>query len=183
MKRATQQAEDAALFRAAIGKVAPLPEQNRMAQPQRVPHWRHATPPAPAIPDTLSDYLSIDTPESFLRNGLCHKTLRRLRRSPIEDSIDLHGDNIEQARMRLQQFLHEARARDLRHVLVIHGKGNHGGVAILKRLARHWLTQRAEVLAYCDALPLSGGSGATLTLLKALYAPQPVQGFSEEIPK
>jgi len=55
-------------------------------------------------------------------------------------------------------------------VLVIHGKGmnSRGGEAVLRRLARHWLTQRPDVLAYCNAPPGDGGSGAALVLLKAI---------------
>jgi len=39
---------------------------------------------------------------------------------------------------------------------------------VLRRLARHWLIQRPEVLAWCDAPPKDGGSGAALVLLKVI---------------
>ncbi len=99
-------------------------------------------------------------------------TLRKLRRGhwPVQDSLDLHGNNSDTARKLLQEFLHEAVQRGLRCVLVIHGKGTNSrdGEAILRKLARHWLAQYPQVLAYCDATPENGGSGAVLLLLKVL---------------
>ena len=98
-------------------------------------------------------------------------TLRKLRRGgwPIQDSLDLHGNNSDAARKLLQEFLHEAVQHELRCVLVIHGKGlnSQNGEAILRKLTRHWLTQHPRVLGYCDALPKEGGSGAVLVLLKS----------------
>jgi DNA-nicking Smr family endonuclease len=34
--------------------------------------------------------------------------------------------------------------------------------------ARHWLTQHAQVLAFCEAPPNAGGGGAARVLLKAM---------------
>jgi len=166
---------DAALFRAAVGEINPLPEQNRI-KTQRPPRKflpRSPTPSAP-LPDTLSDgcFAAENTPDEFLRNGLSRMTLRKLRRGnwPVQDSLDLHGNSSDAARRLLQQFLHEATQQGLRCVLLIHGKGinSRGGEAVLRKLTRHWLTQRPEVLAYCDAPPKDGGSGAVLVLLKVI---------------
>jgi DNA-nicking Smr family endonuclease len=164
--------DDAALFRAAVGEVNPLPEQNRIApqQSRRKPVLRRAEP-AQAIPDTLSDSAAEEVPDEYLSNGLSRMTLRKLRRGtwPVQDSLDLHGCHSEAARKLLQEFLHEAMQRGLRCVLVIHGKGmnSQSGEAVLRRLTRHWLIQYRDALAYCDALPKDGGSGAVLVLLKA----------------
>jgi len=168
--------EDAALFRAAVGAVQPLPEQNRI-EPQKP--QRNSLPHTPApphiIPDTLSDFGAGNAPDEFLRNGLSRMTLRKLRRGhwPVQDSLDLHGNTSDAARKLLQEFLHEAAQRGLRCVLVIHGKGMNSpsGEAVLRKLARHWLTQRPDVLAYCDAPPGNGGSGAALVLLKVVELP------------
>lgn len=162
--------EDAALFRAAVGDVQPLPEQNRTElQKPRKPLPRVPSTPPP-IPDTLSDFAAENAPDVFLRNGLSRMILRKLRRGhwPVEESLDLHGNTGDAARILLQEFLHEAAQRGLRCVLVIHGKGMNspGGSAVLRRLTRHWLAQRPDVLAYCDALPTDGGSGAVLVLRK-----------------
>jgi DNA-nicking Smr family endonuclease len=176
------QPEDAALFRAAVGAVQALPEQNRI-EPQKPPRrpLPRAPAPPPVIPDTLSDgYPTISSsgfgaenaPDEFLRNGLPRMTLRKLRRGhwPVQDSLDLHGNTGDAARKLLQEFLHEAAQCGLRCVLVIHGKGmnSRGGEAVLRKLTRHWLAQRPDVLAYCDAPPGGGGSGAALVLLKVM---------------
>jgi DNA-nicking Smr family endonuclease len=164
--------EDAALFRAAVGAVKPLAEQNRLT-PQTAPRKPvpRASIPLPAVPDTLSDSAPENTPDEYLGNGLSRMTLRKLRRGiwPVEDSLDLHGNHTDAARKLLQEFMHEAAQRNLRCVLVIHGKGlnSRGGEAVLRRLARHWLAQHPHVLGYCDAPPKYGGSGAALVLLKS----------------
>ncbi|MDO8262240.1 MAG: Smr/MutS family protein [Gallionella sp.] len=168
--------EDAALFRAAVGEVQPLPDQNRIKpqKPPRKPLLRAPAPP-PVIPDTLSDFVPENTPDEFLRNGLSRMTLRKLRRGhwPVQDSLDLHGNTSDTARRLLQEFLYEAAQRGLRCVLVIHGKGMNSpsGEAVLRKHTRHWLAQRPDVLAYCDAPPRDGGSGAALVLLKVIEAP------------
>ena len=168
--------EDAALFRAAVGEVKPLPDQNRI-KPQKLPRKPSPRSPSPLseIPDTLSDHAPENTPDEFLRNGLSRMTLRKLRRGhwPVQDSLDLHGNTGDAARKLLQEFLHEAAQHGLRCVLVIHGKGinSRGGEAVLRKLTRHWLAQRPDVLAYCNALPKDGGSGAALVLLKVVNMP------------
>lgn len=174
--------EDAALFRAAVGDVKLLPDQNR-ANPQKQPRQPMVRPPEPppAIPDTLSDGCPAksssdsgaeNAPDEFLHNGLSRMTLRKLRRDnwPVRDSLDLHGSHSDTARRLLQEFLHDATQRGLRCVLVIHGKGlnSKDGEAVLRKLTRHWLTQHPQALAFCDAIPGEGGSGAVLVLLKLL---------------
>ena len=163
--------DDAALFRAAVGPVNSLPEQSRITvRPvPRKPLLRHSAPPA-TIPDTLSDFAAEDAPDEYLGNGLSRMALRKLRRGgwPIEDNLDLHGNNTDAARKLLQKFLHEAVQRQMRCVLVIHGKGlnSKSGEAVLRKLTRHWLAQHQQVLGFCDAPTQNGGSGAVLVLLK-----------------
>ncbi|MCX7192160.1 MAG: Smr/MutS family protein [Proteobacteria bacterium] len=161
--------DDAALFREAIGVVTPLAEQNRISPPKTVTQARVRLPdPDHQIADTLSDYHHDNSPEEYLSNGLSRLTLRKLRRSAVQDSLDLHGHTIDAARMLLQQFLFNATQHQLRCVLVIHGKGMNSpdGYAVLRALARNWLTQHPQVLAFCAAPPESGGGGAVLILLK-----------------
>lgn len=160
---------DAALFRASIGKVTPLADQNRTTLPRVSPHTRVRSPaPFSALPDTLSDGCPGASPGEYLKNGVSRLTLRKLKRSTIEDSLDLHGYQADAARRLLQDFLHEAALQQLRCVLVIHGKGANspGGEAVLRELARNWLTQHPQVLAFCTAPANLGGSGAVLIQLK-----------------
>ena len=52
---------------------------------------------------------------------------------------------------------------------VIHGKGlsSRDHEPVLKARVGGWLAQRADVLAFCQARPEEGGSGAVLVLLSA----------------
>ncbi|HXU94343.1 MAG TPA: Smr/MutS family protein [Gallionella sp.] len=163
--------DDAALFRAAVGDVKPLPPQNRIL-PQSAPckPFRHSATVPDILPDTLSDFAPEETADEYLGNGLSRMTLRKLRRGfwPVQDRLDLHGLDTDAARRLLQEFLHEAVQHEARCVLVIHGKGmnSRGGEAVLRKLTRHWLTQHPRVLAWCNAPLQEGGSGAVLALLK-----------------
>jgi DNA-nicking Smr family endonuclease len=167
------EADDAAVFRAAVGAVNPLPDSNRVSTSAKTPPPvpRSDLPLSTPTTDTLSDFGADDGLTEYLSNGLSRQTLRKLRRGfwPVADRLDLHGLNTDEARRLLQNFLHEARQQDLRCVLLIHGKGMNSPDAQgkLRALSRHWLTQHPEVLAWSEApLPL-GGSGAVLVLLKS----------------
>jgi len=165
---------DAELFRQAVEGAVPLTPLNRVPHspaPRKAATYK--TPhPAQPIADTLSDHGAGDEPLSeFMRSGISRMTLRKLRRGQwkVEDSLDLHGLNSDAARKLLLEFLHDAVQRSLRCVCVIHGKGWHtdGGEGILKIRTRHWLTQCAEVLAFCEPPPHEGGGGAVRVLLKS----------------
>jgi DNA-nicking Smr family endonuclease len=168
---------DAELFRQALDGVIPLAPSNRITTHLSPPHIsplaRPVHKPEPAqIQDTLSDHCASDTPlTEFMRPGISRMILRKLRRGqwPVQDSLDLHGLNSDAARKLMLEFLRDATQHGLRHVCVIHGKGWHtdGGEGILKTRVRHWLTQCAEVLAFCEAPPNAGGGGAVLVLLKS----------------
>lgn len=164
--------DDADLFRQAVKDAVPLPSSDRLppAQPPR----RYLTPTAPlrhAVADHLSDHLTSHTPLSeFLRPGMDRMTLRKLRRGhwPVQDGIDLHGNTSDEARCLLVSFLQEASRRGLRCVNIIHGKGwrSEGGEGVLKLRVRHWLSQHAQVLAFCEPPEHAGGGGAVWVLLK-----------------
>jgi DNA-nicking Smr family endonuclease len=178
-KRATQHADDGGLFRDAVRGITPL------ASTDRVPLGRQA-PPSIAIQAAIDDFdpidelrnatstaePSIDVAEatSFIRTGYSPLIVRRLRRGewgPF-DELDLHGATQVEARELLGNFLRRA-VRGHRHcVRIIHGKG-HGSVnrvPVLKTKVKGWLTMQDEVIAYCEAPPAMGGSGALLVLLK-----------------
>ena len=159
----------AALFQAAVADVKKLKAHTRITHKKPPKFAAFSTPKhSTSITDTLSDFDSGIVPDEFLRNGIARLTLRKLRKLPIQDHLDLHGLTSDAARVLLQQFLHHAGAQNLRCVLVIHGKGMNSerGVAVLKIRTRHWLMQHAAVLAYCDAPENQGGAGAVLVLLR-----------------
>lgn len=173
--------DDTALFRNAVRDVAPLPK------PDKTLHTRRQPPPLPRqIPrdeqimpdDSLSDHIPLEMEAgnewSFLRPGVSRQTLRRLRRGHwgIQAQLDLHGYTRDEARRELVTFLDTSNERGFRCVRVIHGKGlgskSHGPV--LKVRIGSWLSQRDDVLAFCQARPEDGGSGAVLVLLKSAPA-------------
>ena len=191
-ERRTQEAEDARRheaaqrshaaedeFRSAVGDVTPLTIRAR-AEHDRPPH-----PPLPhkrweddqqVLVASVSDEFEIDTllhtddELSFRRPGVGPDVLRKLRRGEwvIQDAIDLHGYRTDEARELLAGFLRDAIKRGLRCVRVVHGKGlgSRDRQPVLKGKARVWLAQRDEVIAFCQARPAEGGSGALIVLLK-----------------
>ena len=171
-------------FRSMVGTVTPL------AIKQRVEHDRPPHPPIPKqrIEDdqqvliaSVSDEFEIDTllhtdaELSFRRPGIGPDVLRRLRRGEwvIQDHLDLHGARVDEARALLAGFLRDAIKRGLRCVRVVHGKGlgSKDRQPVLKGKTRVWLAQRDEVIAFCQARPAEGGSGALVVLLRPTARP------------
>ena len=110
--------------------------------------------------------------------GLSRKEQSRLKRGQIRPGaeLDLHGMTVNTAIAALARFVTECRARRLRCVRVIHGKGigSPGGEARIRPAMATWLGACADVVAYCPAQPADGGSGATYVLLRLKPdAPQP----------
>lgn len=169
--------DDSALFRRAVHDVAPLPKSDKTLHtsrqpqpvPRQIPHDEQTAPD-----DSLSDHISLEMEAgdewSFLRPGVSRQTLRRLRRGHwgIQAQLDLHGFTRDEARRELIMFLDTSTQRSFRCVQVIHGKGlgSQSHEPVLKVRIGSWLSQRDDVLAFCQARPEDGGSGAVLVLLK-----------------
>jgi DNA-nicking Smr family endonuclease len=166
-------------FRRATRDVEPL-RPSRRTEPRRAP-----APPEPrqtrrderaalkeslAGPRSLDDAIDSGEELVFLREGLSRNILRQLRRGHwvVQEHLDLHGMNRDQAADAVADFLRECRARQLRCVRIVHGKGrgSHNREPVLKGKLRKWLVVRDEVLAFCQAPAAHGGSGAVLVLLK-----------------
>jgi DNA-nicking Smr family endonuclease len=172
--------DDLDLFREAVADARPVRAPDRAVpdrpKPKPVPiHSRRdedaALAEALTGPDWLSDELDIGEAETYLRDGMPRKVLRDLARGrwASQAQLDLHGLRVDEARAMLVLFIAESRRRGHRCVCIIHGKGfgSPGGAPVLRQRVRSWLVQKDEVLAYCDAPPGQGGSGAVLILLKA----------------
>ncbi|MDP1682956.1 MAG: Smr/MutS family protein [Burkholderiales bacterium] len=169
-------ADDAALFRDAVGDARKLPDPERLPPPppyaKPIPRQRlTGDPPAhDLLTDHVMDSLDAGDPLTFQRPGLSQQTIRRLRRGHwvVKDELDLHGLNREQAREQLVAFLNECQQRDSRCVRIIHGKGlsSRNNEPVLKQLVKSWLMQREDVLAFVQARPAEGGSGAVIVMLK-----------------
>lgn len=127
-------------------------------------------------PMSLEDRLEMGDEAVFLRPGLPRRVLVDLRRGRwvLQGEVDLHGYNRDDAREALARFLAASLQQGRRCVRVIHGKGlgSPGKLSILKHLSRGWLAQREEILAFCQAGPNEGGSGALLVLLRAGNPPK-----------
>ena len=167
-------------FRRALAGVKPLKRAKRVAlhspAPAPVPLQRQRDESA-ALAESLEGPLSteeeLDADEelSYLREGLSRQVLKQLRRGHwvIQDGIDLHGMNRDEAGAAVAGFLNECSARGLRCVRIVHGKGlgSRNREPVLKGKLRKWLPQREDVLAFCQAPANDGGSGALWLLLRA----------------
>ncbi len=106
----------------------------------------------------------------FKRAGVQPAVMRKLRRGQfaVQDQLDLHGMTSREAKLYLVEFLQGCRARGLRCVRIVHGKGRRspGRLPVLKPKLAHWLAQRNEVVAYVSARAVDGGTGAVYVLLK-----------------
>lgn len=173
-------AREARLFRDSIGAVAPLRatgrrDPNRPGTPPRAVQFERDE--RAALAQSMSDeldterLLETDAALSYHRPGIGADVVRRLRRGQwvIQQQIDLHGLRVDEAREALILFLADCVKRGLRCVRIVHGKGlgSKNREPILKGKVLRWLVQRDEVLAFCQAGPADGGSGAVVALLRA----------------
>ena len=168
-------AEEIRLFREAVGDV------RRYQHDKIEPVMSRAAPyplqrqrdEAQVLEEMLSDawdatLLEIGDELLYRREGVQNSVLRRLRRGDysVGAELDLHGMTVKEARQELARFLHGNRQRCVR---IIHGKGN-GSLnrrPVLKSKVNHWLQQRDEVLAFCSARSVDGGTGAVYVLLRS----------------
>ena len=179
-RQSAEVADEEALLREALKGVAPLRDSRKAST---------RPPPPPPIPvqalredeqvllDSLSDVTPVEVgTESgeelvFLRPGLANLVLKKLRRGfwATQDQLDLHGLRTDDARRLLVEFLNGALKDGMRCVRIVHGKGLRSANAqpVLKAKVGKWLAQRDEVLAFVQARPEDGGSGAVMILLKA----------------
>lgn len=169
--------DDTDSFRSLVGDVRPI-RQDRVMPARRAPAPRATQRERDEreVVDALMthepdpEWLETGDELGFVREGLRPVILRRLRRGDytVEDELDLHGLNVAGAREALAQFLAEARARGLRCVRIVHGKGrgSPGRLPVLKNKVALWLRRRDDVLAYGSARPVDGGTGAVYVLLR-----------------
>ncbi|MDK2124607.1 Smr/MutS family protein [Parachitinimonas caeni] len=169
---------DAELFQREVADVTPLPAPSKVAHdlPQPPPRaLQHEQDEHEVMHDAMTDYWPWDELETgeellYLRPGQRLDTLKKLRRGHwvVQAQLDLHGMNSDQARLAVGVFVHECRRQNRCCVRIIHGKGrgSFNKEPVLKNKLRNWLTQRDEVLAFCQARPVDGGAGAVIALLK-----------------
>lgn len=177
--------DDAGLFRTAVGDVKPLAPTGRASEraalspkararrgtAAQVPREPTQEPALLADMVAPEDVVGGTDPLSFRRPGVRDQVMRRLRRGlyPIEDELDLHGLNQAAARDFLSEFLESNRNAGHRCVRIVHGKGYRSGARgpILKIAVNAWLKRHSDVMAFCSARAIDGGTGAVYVLLRA----------------
>jgi len=166
------------LFTRAVGKVAPIANQERVWSPPQRPSTRplqQDLDDEAVMHESMSDefdistLLDVDDQLSFRRPGISTDVTRKLRKGEwsIQGQIDLHGLRSDEARNAMGQFIRDAKRMGWRCVRVVHGKGlgSPGKEPVLKSKVQRWLVQKNEVLAFVQAKPSDGGGGALLVLL------------------
>ena len=168
------------LFKQAVKGVRPLEAEARIQKtpkkPKPIPH-QFIRDEKQALVDSLSDNFypahELESGEEllYLREGQSPSILSKLRRGfwVVQAQIDLHGLISDEAREYVAEFLGNCKKRNIRCVRIVHGKGlgSRNREPVLKYKLRSWLMQRDEVIAYAQAKPEDGGSGAVIVLLKA----------------
>jgi DNA-nicking Smr family endonuclease len=174
--------DDTSLFRAAMAGVRRRAPSNRAEEPRAAPApvARQRAADDRAVLEALLDdpdpeLLESGDTLSYKAAGVQDGVLRRLKRGQfrIEKELDLHGMNRERARAAVSEFLAYCRDRNLRGLRIVHGKGNGSPNSgpILKTLLESWLRRSRDVLAFCSARPVDGGTGAVYVLLRGSPGP------------
>jgi DNA-nicking Smr family endonuclease len=105
------------------------------------------------------------------------KIMKRLKRGDfsIQEYIDLHGLTKKEAEAAVSDFIIQSYQKDLRCVLIIHGRGLGSAdfEPAIKRELPVWFRRgllKRIVLAFVTARPCDGGAGALYVLLRKRHA-------------
>ena len=176
-KSSTLSDADIALFRKTVGNTVPI-EHNSIdpdtpkpaARPLQTEADHHAVINEMQAGEVDQSLLEMGDELLYCRAGIQKQTLKKLRRGQfnIEAELDLHGMTVVVARNALSDFLKKCSLRSQRCVRIIHGKGlgSKNRQPVIKNKLNHWLRQRDDVLAFCSARQIDGGTGAIYLLLK-----------------
>ena len=95
------------------------------------------------------------------------RSRRHLRAKKADASLDIHGLTRNEAWSALERFFENAKAEDMKKILVIHGKGLHSkGDAVLGGTVRDFIEHCPFAGESGREKGASGGSGVTWVLLK-----------------
>ncbi len=177
--------DEAALWARVTGSAAPLKQRNRVSvrpEPAEPPRSLKKQPPSPSPSPMQPKPVSRPRPIAGAVT-LDRQTSRQLEkgRLTVEARLDLHGLRQRDALAQLRTFLKSAQARDLRHVLVITGKGTEPAAAksfyeaeergMLRQAVPRWLSEpdfASLVVSFSAAPRRLGGEGALYVRLRKL---------------
>lgn len=174
--------DEQCLFLEAMDGVTPLVKEHIVTAKGNTPL---ATPPSGGPDREVIDRLKMlvrhgkgfvvsQTPEYMegMGYGVSPDVAERLHRGDfsIQESIDMHGYRVEEAKEAFQAFFKQAIEKRKRAVLIIHGRGlSSRNEPVIKAKVREWLTTgpwRKWVIAFTSARACDGGAGATYVLLR-----------------
>lgn len=169
--------EEIALFRDVVGAVRRLRDDKVAHRPKPPPPRAHQTrlDEIRVMKEILDPNFGYDELQpgdelSFCRAGVRRTVLRKLKKGEyrIGAELDLHGMNAADAKRALLEFIYQAKTTNVRCVRIIHGKGHRSSNRgpVIKPLVGHLLCRSQDVLAFCSARPVHGGTGAVYVLLK-----------------
>jgi len=91
----------------------------------------------------------------------------RLRNKKPDAQLDIHGLTRVEAWNALETFFNDSKEKELKKILIIHGKGNHStGEAVLKRVLMEFIEHCPFAGESGRGKASTGGEGATWVLLK-----------------
>lgn len=170
--------EDRSLFLAAMRDVTPLlQEHNEISfKRERTRGSAKKLSFEETIKETVFFPLSDPISQTILgtqkllypKEGLPSQMRNKLQKGlyPIDQTLDLHGETIESARLQFCKILDTCHMEYMRCLLIIHGMGTPRTPPPLKNHIEHWLKQIAFVRAFASACPRHGGTGSLYVLLK-----------------
>lgn len=169
--------EERQLFRQSVAGAKPIKAKKKppSRRTKPAPRARFADAERRAV---LEESLKLDVQDTdtftgdelwYAKPGVQHALMRKLRRGQFSPraELDLHGLRSDDARVAVAEFLYGAAQLNFRCVRIVHGKGLGSGPKgpVIKQKLGGWLRQRKNVLAFCSARPVDGGSGALYVLL------------------
>lgn len=180
MQMSEKKISERELFQQSVKNVTPLKNSNRadLRIPAKKPffvshvekhsqnyplpsHWFESRDLAPVAAEESISYCDPSISPLIFK--------RFINKWGIEDTLDLHGFNIDTARKELHYFLTFAIEQQLAKVLIIHGKGYSTlhPYPKLKNQLNIWLRTHPNILAFHSAKKQHGGSGAVVIMLKS----------------
>jgi DNA-nicking Smr family endonuclease len=181
----TEAENDECLFQTAMKNVIPLKDQTHKV----VGASARKAPPNAQTPNRSTrsrEYLSslvsepsawdISFSDEYMEGAISSigpKIMKRLKRGDfsIQEYIDLHGLTKKEAEAAVSDFIIRSHQKDLRCVLIIHGRGLGSAdfEPTIKRELPVWFRRgslKRIVLAFVTARPCDGGAGALYVLLR-----------------